>query len=173
MSEANRWEFKKVKLEDAKLMDNNPRTISKKAVSGLKASLSRFGYVEPIIWNERTGHVVGGHQRYSVLKAQGVKEATMVVVNFDETEELAANLTLNNPEIEGDWDDPIGDLLGQIQDNNEDLYSALNMDDLKASVDKSSGGDDKGGGKDWDTECPCCANKWVIQPDDVQVEEED
>ena len=29
----------------------------------LRRSIETFGYIEPIIWNERTGNVVGGHQR--------------------------------------------------------------------------------------------------------------
>lgn len=29
----------------------------------LHRSIEEFGHVEPIVWNERTGHVVGGHQR--------------------------------------------------------------------------------------------------------------
>lgn len=33
----------------------------------LKHSLSEYGCVEPVIWNERTGHIVGGHQRLKVL----------------------------------------------------------------------------------------------------------
>ena len=28
----------------------------------LKRSIQEFGYVEPVIWNKRTGVVVGGHQ---------------------------------------------------------------------------------------------------------------
>ena len=31
----------------------------------LKRSITEFGYVEPIIWNKRTGVVIGGHQRTS------------------------------------------------------------------------------------------------------------
>ena len=29
----------------------------------LKRSIEEFGNVEPIVWNKRTGNVVGGHQR--------------------------------------------------------------------------------------------------------------
>ena len=28
----------------------------------LKRSMQEFGYVEPIVWNKRTGNIVGGHQ---------------------------------------------------------------------------------------------------------------
>ncbi|WP_207892461.1 hypothetical protein [Paenibacillus pinisoli] len=27
----------------------------------LRCSIETFGYVEPIVWNERTGNMVGGH----------------------------------------------------------------------------------------------------------------
>ncbi len=29
----------------------------------LRGSIEEFGYVEPIVWNERTGHMVGGISR--------------------------------------------------------------------------------------------------------------
>ncbi|HEM1671279.1 TPA: ParB N-terminal domain-containing protein, partial [Listeria monocytogenes] len=29
----------------------------------LKKSIEEFGYIDPLIWNERTGNLVGGHQR--------------------------------------------------------------------------------------------------------------
>lgn len=35
-------------------------------------SIEKYGCVEPIIWNEKTGNVIGGHQRLKVL---GVREA--------------------------------------------------------------------------------------------------
>ncbi|WP_228469486.1 ParB N-terminal domain-containing protein [Paenibacillus sp. JNUCC31] len=33
----------------------------------LRCSIEELGYVEPIVWNERTGHMVGGHQRYKKM----------------------------------------------------------------------------------------------------------
>ena len=32
-----------------------------------KRQLHDFGYVDPVIWNEVTGNIVGGHQRYNCL----------------------------------------------------------------------------------------------------------
>ena len=57
-----------VKIENvdpAKLTpaDYNPRTISEHQAEALKRSLDRWGFVEPIVANKRTGHIVGGHQR--------------------------------------------------------------------------------------------------------------
>ncbi len=46
----------------------NPRFISDDSASGLRASLKRFGDIAGITWNQRTGHIVAGHQRVAQLK---------------------------------------------------------------------------------------------------------
>ena len=69
----------------------------------LYRSITEFGYVEPIVWNRRTGRVVGGHQRLKVLKAQGYTEVSVSVVDLDEQREKALNVALNK--IGGDWDE--------------------------------------------------------------------
>ena len=69
----------------------------------LARSMTKFGCVEPIIWNERTGNVVGGHQRLKVLIAAGETEMDVSVVNLPEEDEKALNLALNK--IAGVWDD--------------------------------------------------------------------
>lgn len=69
----------------------------------LARSMDKFGCVEPIVWNERTGNVVGGHQRLKVLIAAGEKELDVSVVNLSEADEKALNIALNK--ISGEWDD--------------------------------------------------------------------
>jgi len=68
----------------------------------LRKSLKEFGTVDPIVWNKRTGNVVGGHQRLKVLKAEGVKETQVSVVDLPLAKEQALNLALNK--ISGEWD---------------------------------------------------------------------
>ncbi|MFC1285888.1 hypothetical protein ABE057_06230 [Bacillus paralicheniformis] len=65
--------------------------------------MKRFGAVEPLVWNERTGNLVGGHQRFKILVEEKTKSLLVSVVNLDEAEEKALNLALNK--ISGDWDD--------------------------------------------------------------------
>lgn len=84
--------------------DYNPRTITPEAAAGLAASIDRWGCVEPIIWNQRSGNVVGGHQRLDVLIARGDVETDVVVVDLDAAEEKALNIALNNQAIAGEWD---------------------------------------------------------------------
>ena len=40
----------------------------------LLKSLDEFDCVEPLIWNRRTGNLVGGHQRFKILLARGDRE---------------------------------------------------------------------------------------------------
>lgn len=68
----------------------------------LKRSLDEFGYVEPVIFNTTTGHIVGGHQRLKALASLGYDKIECVVVELDETREKALNIALNK--ISGDWD---------------------------------------------------------------------
>lgn len=76
----------------------------------LKRSIEEFGNVEPIVWNEQTGNVVGGHQRLAVLKSMGYKTVPCSIVHLDENEEKLLNVALNK--IKGKWDfDKLEDLL--------------------------------------------------------------
>jgi ParB-like chromosome segregation protein Spo0J len=163
--ELTMWKTKKVKLKDIQPMGNNPRSIAEKALKGLKKSIERFGYVEPIIWNKTTNHIIGGHQRYGVLLEEGVEEAIVVVVEMTKLEEMAANITLNNPEIEGEWDNPLNELLAQVEDADKELFEALNMDKLKSKIDEQTPE-----GDETDTTCPCCSHEWKIEASDVTVE---
>jgi len=80
----------------------------------LENSLETFGYVEPMVWNERTGTLVSGHQRMLILKAHGLTEVEVSVVNLTIDKEKALNLALNK--IRGDWDqDKLATLLEDLK----------------------------------------------------------
>ncbi len=86
----------------------------------LKRSMQEFGYVEPIVWNKRTGNIVGGHQRYKILIDMGMREVDCVVVDLDDAKEKALNLALNK--IQGDWDnEKLKDLLQELDTGEFDL----------------------------------------------------
>jgi len=186
MPEIRSWKREKVRLADVKPMPENPRTITDENLAALKASMRRFGYVEPIVFNRTTGHIVGGHQRHSVLASEGVKEAVMVVVELSAEEEMAANITLNNPEIEGEWDDTAADLMGQVEGAAPELFEALRIGELRGFVEgmQPRQGEEGYGDKNqevdidkmaegFDTKCPCCGFEWKIDARDVTVEGSD
>jgi hypothetical protein len=70
----------------------------------LRASLAEFGLVEPLVWNEPTGHVVGGHARLALLRELGYAEVPVSVVRLDAAREKALNVVLNNQEAQGRYD---------------------------------------------------------------------
>lgn len=115
--------MRKVKVADLIPADYNPRADLKpgdKEYEKIKHSIEKFGFVEPLVWNERTGHIVGGHQRYKILVADGVEEIDCVVVNLSIEEEAALNSSLNKSQ--GDWDyDKLPDFFNMILEYGGDL----------------------------------------------------
>ena len=118
------------KLSSLRAAPYNPRRISDAAMRGLQASVQRFGLVQPIIVNERTGYIVGGHQRAKALQAAGETEALVVLVDLPDTEERALNLALNSPAIAGEFTEGLADLLDEVQAADAALYESLMLGEL-------------------------------------------
>ena len=79
----------------------------------LLKSIDEFGYIDPLIWNKRTGNLVGGHQRFKILLAKGLKDIEVSVVDLSSEKEKALNLALNK--ISGNWDrDKLSSLLDEL-----------------------------------------------------------
>lgn len=150
-----------IPLSDIKPAPYNPRTISQDALNGLAASLERFGVVEPIIWNERTQHIVGGHQRFEVLKQRGDTEAQVIVVSLDDLEEKALNVTLNNPNIAGQFTDNLQELLTAIKLEDETLLDKLRLDTLIVDFTPLDGDVEQGAlDKKTLVTCPSCGHEF-------------
>lgn len=111
-------EIRVLPLSDLKPAPYNPRRAlppTSPAYRKLKASLAEFGLVEPLVWNELTGHVVGGHARLRVLEELGVAEVPVSVVRLSATREKALNVVLNNQEAQGRYDPAkLADLLTEL-----------------------------------------------------------
>jgi DNA modification methylase len=86
----------------------NPRKHDEQATEKLKASLQRFGLVDPIIVNsapERKNVIIGGHFRVEVAKELGIAMVPVVYVNIPDLErEKELNLRLNRNTGEFDWE---------------------------------------------------------------------
>lgn len=124
-------EIATVALKLLKPAKYNPRKMTPEAKEGLAESMERFGVLQPIVWNRRTGNIVGGHRRFDVLKARGVKETDVVRVDVDETTERAMNIALNNPAIQGEFRPDLQPLLDEIMRDRADLYEALRFEELR------------------------------------------
>ena len=99
-------EIVQVPIGQLKPSDYNPRKWSKEAIADLKASMERFGFVEPIIVNsapKRKNVVIGGHFRLHIAKMLKHTEVPVVYLNIPlEENERELNLRLNKNT--GEWD---------------------------------------------------------------------
>ncbi len=100
-------EIRYLPLKELKEAPYNPRVVlleASRVYQRLRQSLQSFGLVEPLVWNETTGHVVGGHFRLRILRELGVEVVPVSVVRLTPEREKALNIVLNNPEVQGRFD---------------------------------------------------------------------
>lgn len=176
--EIKEWAVERVRFSDVAPMPDNERHIEKRNMEGLRACIEKFGLVELPVFNRSTGHLIAGHQRFYTLKEMGRTESDMIVVELSDEDEVAANLALNNPHIQGEWTEGASNLLQSLEADDISLYHALNMDALQRDVnglmpkipDVSLDAEVPMPDPEWDTRCPCCGNKWLIRAEDVVVE---
>ena len=91
-------------IKDLKPATYNPRQISTKQYNDLKASVKKFGLVDPIIINQNGNVVVGGHQRLKICKELKHVEIDCVVLDLTKEQERELNIRLNKSGGEFDMD---------------------------------------------------------------------
>ena len=86
----------------------------------LKKSIDKFDCVETLVWNKRSGNLVGGHQRLKILIDRGDKEVLCSIVDLCLEDEMALNVALNK--ISGEWDGlKLADVFCHLDQMNYDL----------------------------------------------------
>ena len=173
---------KKMNLADLKIASYNPRKMDDAAYTGLGKSIERFGLMVPIVWNKRSGNIVGGHQRYKCLVEAGEKETDVVVVDLDGQEEVALNITLNNAAIRGKFNQSVMDLLklteaklgsvfGEIR--LKELFDSLKMEFKEKIVNPGSGGSGENSGEPKQEPivvCPKCGSQFRMKSQAVVLD---
>lgn len=144
-------------IQDLAPDPKNPRRIRKERAAALNVSLETYGDIAGIVYNQASSQLVTGHQRVAQIKAAG---ATSFVVERDATDETdgfgylehpktgqrfpirlvrwtearqhLANLTANNPEIQGEFTEEAVALLDGLKQEAE--FGALRLDALLAEL---------------------------------------
>ncbi len=118
----------RMKLGELKEAPYNPRKRLRRGspeYERLVRSIREFELVQPLIWNRRTGHLVGGHQRCQILRDEGVEEVEVVEVDLPLEREKGLNIALNNSRIGSDWDlEKLTVVLEELQDAEEFEFEA-------------------------------------------------
>lgn len=112
-------------------MIGNPRKISTDKLEALKSSLLRFGYVSPIIVDERDV-ILGGNQRYLALKEvienpDGLIQVVRVS-GLSEDDKKGLNIALNNISGEND-EEMLSQWLAELEEGGYDFHDA-GLDEL-------------------------------------------
>jgi hypothetical protein len=129
-------EVVRMPLADLTPASYNPRKISVEAYQGLGKSIDKFGLLIPIVWNKRSGNIVGGHQRFRFLMEKGETETDVVVVDLDDNEEVALNITLNNQAIRGDFTSDVVALLEKAEVQLGSVFNDVGLSELFQDMNK-------------------------------------
>jgi len=127
-------EIKEYRVADLKEAPYNPRKIEEPELRRLRSSIEEFGFLEPIVVNKRTGHVVSGNQRLGILKENNIEKTPVVEVDWDIEKEKAANIAMNNPAIRGEYTHSVHDLLNEIQEKTPDIYDRLRFFEIPKNL---------------------------------------
>lgn len=156
--------IQEMSINDITPADYNPRidlNENDDEYKKIKNSIEEFGYVDPIIWNKRTGNIVGGHQRYTVLKDLGYDKVDVSVVDMNEQDEMALNVALNK--VEGEWDrDKLKNVIEQLEEDRlmftgfdedeiDSLMNDINIDDFFEEEEKAPNREEQDGESKLDT----------------------
>lgn len=133
LSPLQRFRPETIHRSEIKNAGYNPRTITLEQREKLQDSLKEFGLVNSLVWNSRTGNLVGGHQRIEIidgLSATGADYSlTVDAVDIDEDREKALNIILNARPAQGDFDENIlAALLAELEGKLEFDLAAIFRD---------------------------------------------
>jgi DNA modification methylase len=126
-----------MRIDDLIPAEYNPRKQLKAGMpeyERLKKSIEEFGMVEPIIYNEETKNVIGGHQRLQVLRDLGWSTVDVSCVILSQSQEKVLNIALNK--IDGAWDDEkLQTLLSDLKEEGMDIsLTGFDLSELESII---------------------------------------
>lgn len=99
------WSLVKRKAKDLKPHPKNPRRLLTDDAAHLQISMEKFGIIEKIVINT-DNQIIGGHQRWRLLKKSGHKEVDCYIpdrtLDEREVEELLIRLNKNSGQFDQD-----------------------------------------------------------------------
>jgi hypothetical protein len=140
LTEYQTFEIERIKRSQIKKAKYNPRFIEKDAEKRLKKSLNKkkggFGLLETLVWNKETGNLVAGHQRLTqldILEKYPKNDYMLDVasVSLSERDEIKANVQLNNPSLQGEFD---LEELAELSLNNDISFESMGFSDVDIEI---------------------------------------
>ena len=124
--------IQQLKITDLNDAEYNPRSISEEELSGLRASLSKYGQVENIVVNKDLT-IISGHQRKKAWERLGNETISAIVLDLDKHNEKKLNVLMNSQAISGTYDDgKLSEILETLKFDED--YQELRLDELEPLV---------------------------------------
>ncbi len=138
ISEYQKYTMRTLWRSQIKEHPKNPRVITDSAKKKLKGKMQEVGLLQPLIVNDRTGYLLGGHQRMSVMDSlekykdgKNDYEIEVAIVDLDEKQELEMLVFLNNPGAQGGWE---LDMLAEINLEAGVDFNSMGFDQLDVDL---------------------------------------
>jgi DNA modification methylase len=107
---------RRVRLDELRPDPANPRAHDEQNLDAIKASLARFGQVEPLVLQRGTNRLIAGHGRMTAMKALGWTDAEVVEIDVDDLQATALGIALNRSGELASWDEAVlGRLLTELR----------------------------------------------------------
>lgn len=97
-------EVKKLPLGSLAFDPENARSHGDENKAAVKASLQKFGQVEPLIVRKEDMVVIGGNCRLDVMRELGIEKAMCVIADIDRDDSMALSIALNRTGDLAGWD---------------------------------------------------------------------
>lgn len=102
------------KIKDLVPYENNARVHSQKQLEQIKASISKFGFVNPLLVDSKKG-IIAGHGRYMAGKALGLEKVPVIVLDhLTEAEKRALIIADNKISENAGWNNEL--LAAELKD---------------------------------------------------------
>ena len=127
-------DVQKMKVAEIQFHPNNPRVMPEENREALGRSLEEFDQVVPLVWNKRTEFLLGGEKRLLVLRAKGVEEVWVNVVDVPEEKEKALMIALNSQTLQGRYTKDVRGVIEELESSEmgKGLVDAFRLNELLA-----------------------------------------
>lgn len=150
------WHLENRLLKDLKPHPKNPRQLTKDQERHLSSSISKFGLAEKIIINT-DNMIIGGHQRFQILKKRKEESVDCWVPNRELTEQEVDELCIRLNRNHGEFD---YDILANNFDVPDLLDWGFRPEELELIDPDEIESEDKQEKKKKPTICPSCGHEF-------------
>jgi len=115
--QAARW----VDIDSIKPWGRNPKRLEQGDIDRMVRSIERFGWADVIVAREADGEIISGHLRHAAAKSLGMAKVPVRYLPIDSAEAHALAVAVTQHEAVRTFDESIGALLADMQEEGIDL----------------------------------------------------